>query len=957
MRTLLRFLALYALMYAAFGVSSPFMPALFERRGLGPEQLGMLFAAGTGIRLVSGPLCGRLADHMQALRAVLTVCTTLAALIAIGLLSAVGFPAPWRPTWCHGESTRSPSGGLGLSGGGAGGKGALELLSAPSDIGAVYFIPAVRLQSLSVANSGFLPRIRSVARAAQPSPQLPAQWPSSHIMCKVTRGSRHSNAIMPGTSYYLQLSDSGVVCMRTTRQRQGRVHFKRWFQIHVWCAFASLLILLMLALTGMLIYPLDQLGLRDIPLRSPWLPPRYEVNAWGPLLRSLAVSPEGWLYATHKYGIFVSRDGGQHWQDLTERIPGRLEPPPGLFPPILALYPFDPRIIVASKGRGLARSDDGGKSWEPFGDSDDADLSHSGIQHILYGSPGVVLVIDEQGLVYRRWLAPSADEGWERLSVGLPYGEQRQVGVLDWSTVALFLHNGQLLSARHWWMINHSFGLVVLLLALTGLVVWCRRNLARPAALKSPRLVPSKVFRMLHHVGGLLSWPLFVLFPLTGVVLLHTVDFPALLHHGLPTRWLPPQFDQNRWQGPVHLHLRTMAVSPANAARLWLGHTYGLFASEDAGQHWTNVGAGLQTPVVKQVEHLLVGPWWFDFLYVGNARGLQVSRDYGRHWQLLLDRPVDALYASRDTLYVASGNHLLRQKFHSLVALALSPWEQTALAPPYGLQHAKRQTTLYQLLHDLHSGKLLGSWCKYLFDLVAGLMLLQNLTGLFLWGKPRWQRWRRSRVLACCIGLAVVPGMPAAYAADTTLPPAAFTPFMEAKQTGDLQQLLAVLQRVGQADTEDAATAILYAGLSDRILAGLSEAHTQQVLTTAQAVLLQMTEKQAWKSIYRATSRHPDWRVRSMLLDVVKTRVSTDERAQKALVTSLTDSTDGVAFKAIDLVGDLRLKQAVPALMRLVMAKWGQQVGIGAAKATLALEKITGTAEPAGWQEWVNKNP
>jgi MFS transporter, PPP family, 3-phenylpropionic acid transporter len=91
MSTLLRFLALYALMYAAFGVSSPFMPALFERRGLAPEQLGMLFAAGTGIRLVSGPLCGRLADRTQALRAVLTVCTMLAALVAVGLLSAAGF--------------------------------------------------------------------------------------------------------------------------------------------------------------------------------------------------------------------------------------------------------------------------------------------------------------------------------------------------------------------------------------------------------------------------------------------------------------------------------------------------------------------------------------------------------------------------------------------------------------------------------------------------------------------------------------------------------------------------------------------------------------------------------------------------------------------------------------------------------------------------------------------------
>ena len=532
----------------------------------------------------------------------------------------------------------------------------------------------------------------------------------------------------------------------------------------------------MLAITGMLIYPLDQLGLRDIPLRSPWLPSLYEVNTWGPLLRSLAVSPEGWLYATHKYGIFVSQDGGQHWQDLTERIPGSLEPLQGLFPPVLALYPFDPRIIVASKGRGLARSDDGGKSWEPFGDSDDADLSQSGIQHILYGSPGAVLVIDEQGLVYRRLLAPTADEGWERLSFSLPYGEQRHVGVLDWSAVALFLHNGQLLSAQHWWMINHSFGLVVLLLALTGLVVWCRRNLARPTSPKSPRWVQSKVLRTLHHVGGLVSWPLFVLFPLTGVVLLHAVDFPALVRHGLPTRWLPPQFDQNRWQGPVRLHLRTMAVSPSNAARLWLGHTYGLFASEDAGQHWTNVGAELQDAGGEAGRAPAGWPVVVRFPLCRQCAGFAGQPRLWAPLAAVLDQPVDALYASRDTLYVASGNHLLWQKFHTLIALAPSQWEHTVLAPPYGPHDSKRQTTLYQLLHDLHSGRLLGSRCKYLFDLVAGLMLLQNLTGLFLWVQPRWQRWRRSRLLACSISLVIVLGVPPAYAADTTLPPAAFTP-------------------------------------------------------------------------------------------------------------------------------------------------------------------------------------
>jgi len=90
---LLRFVTLYALMYAAFGVSSPFMPAFFHGRGLTPDQLGILFGVGTAIRLVSGPLCGRLADRTQALRAVLASCAALAALVALGLLSAGGFSA------------------------------------------------------------------------------------------------------------------------------------------------------------------------------------------------------------------------------------------------------------------------------------------------------------------------------------------------------------------------------------------------------------------------------------------------------------------------------------------------------------------------------------------------------------------------------------------------------------------------------------------------------------------------------------------------------------------------------------------------------------------------------------------------------------------------------------------------------------------------------------------------
>ena len=91
MNALHRFIALSALMYAAFGVSSPFMPAFFERRGLTPEQIGILFGVGTAVRLIAGPLVGRIADLTQALRAVLAICALLAAIVALGLLSAPVF--------------------------------------------------------------------------------------------------------------------------------------------------------------------------------------------------------------------------------------------------------------------------------------------------------------------------------------------------------------------------------------------------------------------------------------------------------------------------------------------------------------------------------------------------------------------------------------------------------------------------------------------------------------------------------------------------------------------------------------------------------------------------------------------------------------------------------------------------------------------------------------------------
>jgi PPP family 3-phenylpropionic acid transporter len=66
-------------MYAAFGVASPFLPALVNARGVPAAQLGLVLSAGTAIRLLTAPLAGRLGDRIQGLRVVLVVCLVLAA--------------------------------------------------------------------------------------------------------------------------------------------------------------------------------------------------------------------------------------------------------------------------------------------------------------------------------------------------------------------------------------------------------------------------------------------------------------------------------------------------------------------------------------------------------------------------------------------------------------------------------------------------------------------------------------------------------------------------------------------------------------------------------------------------------------------------------------------------------------------------------------------------------------
>lgn len=91
MSALLRYVLLYAVLYAGFGVASPFLPAFLAARGLPPEQIGLVLAAATTLRLLASPAAGRIADRIRNLRLVLVVCTALAAFATLAYLPAYGF--------------------------------------------------------------------------------------------------------------------------------------------------------------------------------------------------------------------------------------------------------------------------------------------------------------------------------------------------------------------------------------------------------------------------------------------------------------------------------------------------------------------------------------------------------------------------------------------------------------------------------------------------------------------------------------------------------------------------------------------------------------------------------------------------------------------------------------------------------------------------------------------------
>ena len=86
----LRHAALLGAAYAALGISQPFLPAFLTARGLEPGEVSVALAMGSAVRLLVGPMAGRLADSLNDPRWLLAGAAAASALAAGGFLLAAG---------------------------------------------------------------------------------------------------------------------------------------------------------------------------------------------------------------------------------------------------------------------------------------------------------------------------------------------------------------------------------------------------------------------------------------------------------------------------------------------------------------------------------------------------------------------------------------------------------------------------------------------------------------------------------------------------------------------------------------------------------------------------------------------------------------------------------------------------------------------------------------------------
>lgn len=106
-KVLPNYLLLYVALYLAYGTESAFLPAFLRDHGLSTQQLGLLLAIGTTVRIIAGPLIGHFADVSGSRKLVLCVAACLSGCVGWTYGFAFGFLPLLAVTLIHACTTAS----------------------------------------------------------------------------------------------------------------------------------------------------------------------------------------------------------------------------------------------------------------------------------------------------------------------------------------------------------------------------------------------------------------------------------------------------------------------------------------------------------------------------------------------------------------------------------------------------------------------------------------------------------------------------------------------------------------------------------------------------------------------------------------------------------------------------------------------------------------------------------
>ncbi|MFO0729390.1 MAG: PepSY domain-containing protein [Nitrospiraceae bacterium] len=194
----------------------------------------------------------------------------------------------------------------------------------------------------------------------------------------------------------------------------------------------------------------------------------------------------------------------------------------------------------------------------------------------------------------------------------------------------------------------------------------------------------------------------------------------------------------------------------------WMGTKYALLGSRNRGQTWERIALSPEESAkAVKVNTIRSSPFDPHTLYVGTKQGAYRSLDDGHHWNRIAQLHSSAEHKSQESdelekasdisviefdpqqpewVYFGTHHGLYRWNPRENTLIAIDTASITASAG----QRPPRMTAA-KYLNDLHTGKLFADRLWTFYDLTALSLVLFVGTGFYIWGHPKYTKWRENR--------------------------------------------------------------------------------------------------------------------------------------------------------------------------------------------------------------------